>query len=157
MDWGPFSSTSTASFSSSRSFGPALGPASFAALIQLSMPLQVAWLVRRACRFLGVCAFTKRSRLERPACLSSTSLWLRPAGVLVGITRETEQVFFPVICSCGRCLSTVAETHRSPRQKEAENGPLLIPSALCIAPSWDDPGCRDAVWRTGIFCDNRNA
>lgn len=105
--------------SSSRPFGPALGPASSTALAQLSKPLQVAWLARRACRFSGVCAFTKRSRLEQPACLSSTSLLLRPAGVLVGGTRETDQVSVscPVICSCVRYLSTVAETHRCPRQK----------------------------------------
>lgn len=75
--------------SSSRSFGPALGPASSTALTQLSKPLQVAWLVLRVCRFLGVCAFTKRSRLEQLACPSSTCLLLRPAGVLVGSTRET--------------------------------------------------------------------
>lgn len=110
---------------SSRPPGPTLGPASSTALIQLPKPLQVAWLARRACRFLRGCAFTKRSRLEQPARLSSTSPLLRPAGVLLGGTRETGQVSCPVICSCVRYLSIVAETHRRPRQKG--NGKWTIP------------------------------
>ncbi|KAL6700140.1 hypothetical protein J3F84DRAFT_362833 [Trichoderma pleuroticola] len=34
--------------------------------------------------------------------------------------------------------------------------PHLISRALCVSPSWDDPGCRDASCQAWIVCDNPN-